>query len=209
MVDEWQMVRETLSGHGVAGADDLGRFVSNTKYFRPSALDEHAAMPIFIELLPQLSDPTLVAVLASHLRRRWARPRAFDNLHAAFERWAIPEPTAGWHIGDALATTATKDELPVLLRIAAATKYGKARQMIVDCLWRFNASDEVETTLVSLIRDPDVALHAMSALRRTIGAEAALPHLRQVQDEHSNDLIGTTAKRQIQKAEAKLTKDAR
>lgn len=204
MENEWQTVREALADHGVAGGDELGRVVSTTRCVRPSALDERAAMPIFIELLPQVSDPQVVAVLASHLRRRWARPQAFGNLHAAFERWAIIEPTTGWHIGDALATTATTGELPILLRIATATEYGTARQMVVHCLWRFNASSEVETTLVSLISDPDVALHAMFALRRAIGAEAALPHLRRVHDEHWNDLVGATAKHQIRGAEAEL-----
>jgi hypothetical protein len=159
-------------------------------------------MPVFIELLPRLSDPKLVGAIASHLRRPWARPAAFDALRTAFEHWATSDATTGWHIGDALATAATKDDLPVLVGIVRATSYRTARQMIVHSLWRFKAAPEVESTLVSLLDDPDVALHAMSALRRTVGPTSALPHLRRVAAEHTGDPIGSTALRQIRKAEA-------
>ena len=199
--DEWQMVRDALDQRGVTGAEDLGRFV-NTEHFRPSALDERAAMPIFLDLLPLLSDPKLVGTVASHLRRPWARPTAYDALLDAFERWGTLDTTAGWHIGDALASVATKDDVRVLLGLATATKYGIARQMIVGCLWRFK--DDAEPVLVSLINDRDVALHAMSALRRTIGPSDALPHLHRAADQHSGDQIGAVAQRQIRKAEAAL-----
>jgi hypothetical protein len=204
--DEWQMVRDALTEQGVAGADDLGRLVSNTDHFRPSALDERAATSVFIELLPRLSDPKLVGAIASHLRSPWARPAASQVLQAAFERWAITETTTGWHIGDALATVATEDDLPALLQIVTATRFGTARQMIVDALWRFKAAPEVEPTLVLLTEDPDVALHAMSSLRRAVGPKEALQHLHRVEAEHSGDSIGTIARRQIRKAEATLRK---
>lgn len=206
MKSEWQIVRKALTNHRVAGADDLGRAVSDSTHVGPSAFDERAATPVFIELLPQLSNPKVAAVLASHLRRQWAQPHDFHDLRAAFERWATIDPTAGWHIGDALAATATIDELSVVLDFATATKYGTARQMIVHCLGRFEASPEVVTTLVSLMSDSDVALHAMSTLRRAIGPEAALPYLRHVHDEHWYDLVGVTAKHQIRQAEAELCK---
>jgi hypothetical protein len=167
-------------------------------------LDERGAMPVFIDLLPRLSDPKLVGVIAAHLRRAWARPTAYDALLAAFERWAPLDTMTGWHVGDALATAATKDDLPVLLGLATATKYGIARQMIVDCLWRFKAAAEVEPVLVSLIDDREVALHAMSALRRAIGPSKALPHLRRAMEQHSGDQIGAIAQRQVRKAKAAL-----
>ena len=55
--DEWERTRATLRAHGVAGADDLGRFVSNVEVFRPSALDERAAMPVLVSLLPTCPTP--------------------------------------------------------------------------------------------------------------------------------------------------------
>jgi hypothetical protein len=87
-VDEWQLVRESLMLAGVAGTEDLGRFVNDTRYLQPSAFDERAAMPILLELLPRLTDPRLVAAVAAHLRRPWARPAAFGPLVDAFRRWA-------------------------------------------------------------------------------------------------------------------------
>jgi hypothetical protein len=53
-------------------------------------------------------------------------------------------------------------------------RYGQARQMIVDALWRFLRSPLVRPALTELVSDPDVALHAMSALRRTIRASRGL-----------------------------------
>jgi hypothetical protein len=74
--DEWRELRELLTQRGVAGAADLGRFVSNTEFFAAAAFDERAAMPTLIEYLPQATDPKLVSAIAGHLRRPWARPAA-------------------------------------------------------------------------------------------------------------------------------------
>ncbi len=198
------MVRDALNVHHVVGAEDLGRFMSNTEFFRPSALDERAAMPVFLALLPRVSDPKVVGAMAGHLRRPWARPTAFAPLYIAFERWAESNPLIGWGIGDALVNAATKSELESLLGIVTQPKFAIARQMIVDALWRFRAAPEVASTLVSLIDDPDVALHAMSALRRTVGARDALPYLIRVRDEHAGNPLGATATKQVRKAETAL-----
>ena len=44
--DERAALKRALTETGVKGADDLGRFVSNTEFFRPSEFDEKAAMPV-------------------------------------------------------------------------------------------------------------------------------------------------------------------
>jgi hypothetical protein len=56
--------------------------------------------------------------------------------------------------------------------------------------------------LVSLITDPAVALHAMSALRRSIGSALALPYLN-----HHGDRLGKTAASQIRRAEAPVSQE--
>ena len=142
----------------MAGSEDLGLFVNNTDYFRPSTFDERAAMPVLLDLLPTLTDRSLVMAVAGHLRRPWARPRAFPVLHAAFVSWAGRDQHVGWAIGDALVTCAQVAELPTLLDLAAERRYGWSRQMIVDALWRFKKDDRVSTLLLQLIDDPDVAL---------------------------------------------------
>jgi hypothetical protein len=155
-------------------------------------------------MLPRLTDARLVVAVAGHLRRPWARPAAFAALHRAFLTWAVVDPTAGWHLGDSMANAARIEHLPQLLPIVAEPRYGKARQMVVNSLWRFRASPDVAVALVPLLGDPDVALHAMSAFRRTVGAEAALPALRRVAAEHGDDPLGALAVKQVRKAESAL-----
>jgi hypothetical protein len=55
-MDDWQRARQLLTERGVTGADDLGRFVSNTEHLPPGRLDERAAMPVLLELLPAVPD---------------------------------------------------------------------------------------------------------------------------------------------------------
>jgi hypothetical protein len=207
VVDEWQLARDSLAAAGVNGVEDLGRFVNDVTHLRPSMFDERAAMPVLLELLPTLTDPTLVRAVAAHLRRPWARPAAFGPLVDAFRRWAPSSAGAGWQLGDALASAAGLDDLPVLLGLVSDTQYGTARQMIVDSLWRFRKSPLVEAALVSLITDPAVALHAMSALRRSIGPASALPYLRQAAADHHGDRLGKTAASQIRRAEASVSQE--
>ena len=76
-------------------------------------------MPVLIEALSPLSDPALVAAVAGHLRRPWARPTAFPALHASFDRWAVTDQMAGWDLGVAVASAAVYEHVPELLRIAA------------------------------------------------------------------------------------------
>jgi hypothetical protein len=206
MVDEGQLVRNALKQAAVQGPEDLGRFVNDVTYLRAGMFDERAAMPVLLGLLPTLTDPTLVGAVAAHLRRPWARPAAFGPLVDAFRRWAPQNGDAGWQLGDALASAAEPDDLPVLLNLICDARYGTARQMIVDSLWRFRKSPLVEPALVSVITDPAVALHAMSALRRSIGPAAALPHLRQVAADHPGDRLGKTAVTQIRRAEAAVSR---
>lgn len=76
----------------IRGADEFGRFVSNTQYFAPSSFDERAAMPVLLSLLPSLQDGRNVAAVAGHLRRAWARPAAYEPVRDAFRLWAPLEP---------------------------------------------------------------------------------------------------------------------
>lgn len=200
-MDEWEQLRARLAAAGVDGADDLGRFVSKPEFLSASRFDERAAMPVLIKTLPNLTDATLIGAVAGHLRRPWARPHAFDALLAAFEAVAPQEPLgAGWHLGDALGTAATAQHVETLLRISQDRKYGAARQMIVHTLRRFKKAPGVSDTLLLLIDDPDVALHAMGALRSVIGARAALPHLERVERERAGTTVGDQATREAKKA---------
>jgi hypothetical protein len=201
MSEERLRVIDALNHAGVDGARDFGRFVSNTEHFAPCALDERAAMPVLLGLLPSLSEPGLVAAVAGHLRRPWARPAAFDVLLVAFRRFGIDHQTgAGWHLADALVNAADATQLDRLLELAKDQRYGKSRQMLVDALWRFRSDSRVEPVLAGLCGDPTIALHAMSAYRRTVGNEAALPLLRELVT-HDEPLVRDQAARQVKKAD--------
>lgn len=143
--------------------------------------------------------------MAGYLRRPWARPAAFDALLAAFEVWAPGDGSAtGWQLGDALGTTATAAQAPTVLAISMDKKYGTARQMVVNALGWFKKAPEVSPTLIGLIEDPEVAPHAMQALRRVVGAHEALPHLERVECDHPGSNVGEQAAREARKARTAL-----
>ena len=201
MAGDRQRVLGALAEAGVGGASEFGRFINNTTYFAPSAFDERAAMPVLLQLLPDLTDPAVVGSLAGHLRRPWARPHAFQPLLAAYRRFGGEDAkAAGWHLADALSNAATASDLAVLLELAQDTRLGKSRQMLVHALWRFRKDDRVASVLAPLCGDPAVALHAMSAYRRTVGNEEALPLLRSLR-EHPSEQVRKQATQQAKKAE--------
>lgn len=204
-VDEWEQLRSALVAAGVDGVEDLGRFVNNPQFFGSARFDERAAMPVLMEALPQLTDPKLVEAVAGHLRRPWARPHAFIPLLSAFEAWAQRSPFVGWQLGDALGTTATAAQVETLIRISREKRYGTARQMVVQALGRFKRHPGVSQALLQLIDDPDVALHAMGALRRVLGPSRALEHLEHVEREHRGTQVGEQAAREAKKARKSLT----
>lgn len=187
----------------MAGTEDLGRFVNNTKYFEPSAFDERAAMPVLLGLLPTLEEGKVVASVAGHLRRPWARPAAFEPLLAAFRRWAPEDALVGWHLGDALANAADETRSGVVVELCRQRQYGTARQMLVESLWRHRKDPTFAPLLTELLDDPDVALHAMSALRRAVGNESALPHLRQAA-QSADPKIRRAATQAVKRAEKAL-----
>jgi hypothetical protein len=95
MPDDTTRVCQALSDAAVEGVEDFGRFVNNTEYFAPSKFGERSAMPILLALLPSLTEPKVVEVVARHLRRPWARPLAFQPLLQAFRSWAPREQLVG------------------------------------------------------------------------------------------------------------------
>ena len=204
-MEEWEQLRARLSAAGVSGSEDLGRFVSRPEILGETHFDERAAMPVLIGALPSLTDSALVGAVAGHLRRPWARPAAFDALLASFEVWAERDPEGtGWLLGDALGSTATAAQVATLLRVSRSRQYGAARQMVVFSLGRFKKAPGVPDTLIVLIEEPEVALHAMQALRRVLGAQQALPHLERVEHEYSGTQVGEQASREAKKARKSL-----
>lgn len=179
MTADWDRLRAELRAAGVAGVEEVGRFVNNTSYFEPPRFDERAAAPVLIEALSWAVEPDVVTAVATHLGRPWNRPSAFEPLVAAFLRWSHDLPV-GWALGDALATVATAAHLDQLFVVALDTSHGRSRQMIVDSLWRYRKDARVQGVLQRLVDDPDVVMHALSALRRVVGPDEVKPYLARV-----------------------------
>ena len=194
---------KNLADHGIAGTEDFGRFVNNVAYFRPSSFDERAAMPLLIDALPRVQDLNLAGTIASHLRRAWARPAAYQALLDAFERFGVGSSNSGWAIADSLASAATTKDAPELLRIVMDERYGTNRQMIVLGLYRFKSVTEVATALKALTEDTDVSLHAISAYRRTVGDDLARAHFERLEGKVPGSRVARNASAAIKKIDKK------
>ena len=203
-----ERIIQALQDAEVAGADDFGHFVNNTKYLAPSSFDERAAMNTLLGLLPTIDDPRDLEAAVRHLGRAWARPVAFEPLRQVFLTRAEHDQALGWSMGNSLVTTAAAANLNELLEMASDRKFGTARQMIVNSLWRFKKDPRVKEILLGLTDDPDVSQHAMSALRRTIGNDEAIAFLRTVRDSTNNQTIRKQAQRAISKGESAMAKSA-
>ncbi|MPY10702.1 hypothetical protein [Arthrobacter bussei] len=204
--EERDALLTALAAHGVAGLADFGHFVNNTTYFAPSTFDIRASWPVLLEWFPRLNQPKVVGTVASYLGYPQLRPQVFPVLEAGFRRWAVTDVTntTGWLIGASLATTATVDQLPQLLELATDKRFGTARKELVDSLWRYRKSELVAPVLLELIHDHEVGLHAMSALRQTIGNAAAIPHLEQVEATAKGTQLGKNATIAIKRARKSL-----
>lgn len=187
---ERELVRRALEAVGVS-AEDFGVFVNDTTYFAPSTFDARAALPVLLDVLPRLTRPRVVMTVAMHLQTPAARPVAFDAVEAAFRRWALvaEASSAAWQLGATLMRAADTSRADVLLELATDRRYGHGRQEIVDGLWRFRGHPGVRPALETLIRDPDVALHAMGALRRTVDDAEAERLIAAVAADPPDDLV--------------------
>jgi hypothetical protein len=198
--DERALVRGLLADAEVAGADDFGRFVNDSRYFDTSSFDSRAATPVLVGVLPRLADPGVIETVALHLKNPAARPVAFDALHESFLRWgAVPRGRVGWQLGESLVNAAPLREAPVLIDIAGDVRYGVNRQQVVLGLPRFRRSPQTEPTLRALIHDGDVSQQAMYALRRVIGPQLTVDALEEVRRSHPDTVLERLARHEIRK----------
>lgn len=205
MTDEWQIVQAELRTADVAGVEDFGRFVNNTKYFEPDRFDSVAAQPTLLRLLPMLTQPRLVATVGRHLQQAPLRQvdGAFETIKDAYLRWAREPGEAGWVLGDTLCKAADKTRGPELLGLAEREADGMSRGCIVEALWRYKSTVDVEPALRRLVSKPEVVLPALSSLQRTVGAEAMIPVLEHLLAESSEPAIQKAATRQLKRVRGK------
>lgn len=126
----------------------------NAKYSYPLAI------PVLVEFLEDrdLDEWTLEGVVRS-LTVREAKGVANAALFRLFHRTPKENVLFLWAIGNTLGALTVKDDLATILNIVNDQSYGVSRQMFVYALWKFGKG-EVEETLIKLLSDDDVVLHA-------------------------------------------------
>lgn len=202
------MVSDVLDAHGIAGVEDFGRFVSNTKYFPASNFDERAAAPVLLDLLPTLRDQRVVTAVGRHLQRPWLRSvdGAYDVVRAAYVDWAPMANETGWVLGDTLCKAADRSRGEDLVALAADDSHGMSRGCIIESLWRFKGNADVEPLLRQLLADPSVTRMAMSALQRTIGAQAMQNALEELLATAPDPVVAKAAAEQLRRVRRKIAR---
>lgn len=174
-------------------------------YLGTPPFDHEKAVPVLLEWLPRIEHPSVKEAIVRHLSTKYAKPVAARPLIEEFRRTPTGQHALKWAIGNAIDVVADNSVLPDLLDLARAPQHGGARQMIVARLGRAPKRSEVVETLVGLLEDEDVALHAMSAVRQQLGPEAARPYIARL-GEHPSELIRTQAAGELKKVDLAIAK---
>jgi len=140
--------------------------------------------------------------IVGHWKTRAAKGVAVALLADEFRR--AEDDLLRWQIGDTLQTVVTPEQHDVLLALAEDQRYGMSRQMLIDNLWRVK-STRAEQVLTRALTDPDVALHAGSALRRLTGNDEAARRLAALVD-HDDERVARAARVNLKRAERALAR---
>lgn len=188
-----------LEAAGVS-SEDFGHFgTGHPGVLARSSFDYASAMPVLLRALPMVTDPAVKEAIVRSLTHRLAKPFAARLMIEEFK--LTSDFGLGWVIGNALDTVSDESVQDDLIELARDRRYGQSRQMIVMRLGRFPRSGRMVEILTELARDDDVALHAMSALQRMIGADEAEPLIALLLDDPSPSVV-TAAKIQLCKVRA-------
>jgi hypothetical protein len=175
MPEEEVALLEALETAGVR-TEDFGLFTSAQI---ETTFDYDLAVPVLIEWLPRVRDPFLKEVIVRSLTGEAAAEG--EGARALVDEFR-QTPSTGrewfsvkWAIGDALATLADAGVADDLLELVRDQSHGKARERLCDALVR-TKDPRAPDALIEVLDEPELAGHAISALRR-LGPKASLPHL--------------------------------
>jgi HEAT repeat protein len=209
--DDWELRRQVrltsyqrdaaplLGALADAGIDtaDFGRFVNRPfpGVIEPSRFDRERAVPILLEWLPRIANENVKESAVRHLKATAARSIATQPLIGEFN--GASDPAYKWAVAETLCYVADKSQYGELAELAADPRHGSARQMLVGMLWRVKTPRAAEI-LLSSVDDPDVALQAMSALRRKLGNTAARSHIEPLAG-HPDQRVRAAARNHLRK----------
>jgi HEAT repeat protein len=150
---------------------DIGDLVSSGSRY-------DSAVPVLIEWLPKVEEPSVKEEIARTLSVPWGKS-AVPVLLEEFRRPSLT-PGVRWAIGNALFVVAGDSVRDELVALARDPSFGDARQMVVMALGKMKTNTAaVVDVLVGLLGDEQVTGHAVIALgklkdRRAHDAVAAL-----------------------------------
>ena len=193
---EWDLVRAKLRDEGLDD-EDFGLFAPFSRF------DDAAAVPVLMELLPQVKDRGLKETIVRHLTDKAAKPVAAPLLLDEFRKTPKEDSSLKWALGSALSSVCTSEHIPTLIQLATDKTHGMGRQEIVTRLGNGPKTEQIAQALIDLLGDEDVTLHAISALRRQLGNEAARPHVEEFLD-HPSDRVKRQAKQQLKRIDKAL-----
>jgi HEAT repeat protein len=188
----------------VSAIRQKGLVISSVWDLVHTADDHPDVVPVLVTMLSQTSDYDVKEGIVRALSLKAFRPLAFEALISAiedlFDDMSPAADTLKWAIGNALSAQATKPDGESLTSLLQREEAGGARQMIALAIGRIKHRAAIPV-LIRLLKDPEVAGHAASALGKMNAheAEVALRELAQ----RSKDY----AKREAKKALARLDAD--
>lgn len=184
--------------------EDFGHFTT----LRPMAFDFGRSVPILLRWLPRMANPLVKEVIVRSLTTRFAKPVAAPTLIDEFRRTPLEQWALKWAIGNALDVVADQSFVEDLLELVSDPSHGAARDMIIRRLGRARKDPHVVDVLLVLLRQEDVTLPAISALRQQLGPERARPHVARLVDDQSGR-IQAMAIDQLRRIDRALAKKAR
>lgn len=125
------------------------------------------AVDPLLRLLPSLKHPRIKEGVVRALTDPAARGKAAKPLVRELRRaMADGDELYAWTVGNALRVVADDSVFEDLLELAQDKRLGGGRETVVESLGGFKERPEALTVLVDLLKDEDVAGHAIVALRR-------------------------------------------
>jgi HEAT repeat protein len=198
-------LRAALRAAGIKD-DDFGFFARDIPEagIRAPRFDFEAAAPVLVDWLPRAKTPLVKErIVRSLTGEQVATPGALEPLAAEFRR--ADDEGLKWAIGNALATLADDSIADELVELARDRSHGRSREMLTDALAR-TKDERALDLLVELVDDPDVAGHAISALR-SLGPKSSLPYLERARgslERQAEEGATPLARRQAKAALARL-----
>lgn len=126
------------------------------------------ALPLLVDYLKgRFDDVNVAEAVVRSLTIKEAKGLANEGLIRLYnvtprEYWSLR-----WAIGNAFTVLISEDDVPHILDIVEDSDNGISRQMFVLSLGRCKQSIKILTTLVRLLDDDQVNIHALNALIRT------------------------------------------